>query len=93
MKTETKRCDDCNERIIILTFGEGAITVTTYQGVKLLHSNGNGEASTARRHRVEQTFDVIAEALDGGLPNVSTECRCRVREVSLAQEIADLLRR
>lgn len=93
MKTETKRCDTCHERYLILEYGDGRITVTYYTPTKLLHSDGAGHASTHRKHRKPVVLDVLAEVRDGGLPNVSTECRCQVREVSLHHEIGELMRR
>ena len=93
MKREDLRCPDCNEVYLTLKFGDGRVTATHYSGHKLLTSDGHGNATAHRVHRREHTIDVLEEMRDGGLPAISVECRCRVRQIDLYSEMRDLYRR
>jgi hypothetical protein len=93
MKREDLRCPECNTVYLTLEYGDGAITATHYSGGKLLHSDGDGNTSAHAIHRREHTLDVLEELRDGGLPNISVECRCRVHHINLHDAIGKLYRR
>lgn len=93
MKREDLRCPDCDTVYLTLKADGDKVTATHYSGGKLLHSDGNGNASKHSIHRREHTIDIVEELRDGGLPMISVECRCRVRHINLYTELRDLWRR
>ena len=93
MRREDLRCPDCNTVYLTLKADGDNITATHYSGHKIATSDGHGNATAHRVHRREHIIDVLQELRDGGLPIVSVECRCRVRQIDLYSEMRDLYRR
>ena len=83
MKTYTLRCPSCNDIYLEFKITEDSMTATYYTGMQLLHSDGDGNVTKHKRHRQQVSVDIIID----GDTWVTTECRCKVREVRLDKEL------